>query len=164
MPHTKHSWRLGSESRAAQPTGRVLLCFSVAVLTHWPKATYGGRVCFISNITVLHRGNSVRNGSRSRSRDPASWLAPRGFLSILSSPTQDHLSSGDTTPSGLGPAHINHWSRKDSQSCPQINMMEAMNQLRFPLGSRFVSSWQHQFILLHGITGYWWILEKGQPL
>lgn len=59
-------------------------------------------------------------------------LAHHGLLTLLSYKMQDHQPRDGMTHNGLGPPHQSLTEKNASPSFLQLNLMEAISELRFP--------------------------------
>lgn len=90
----------------------VLVCFPVAVIRHWQRATWGGKGLFpFTNHTPS--------------------LAPS--IGCLMDIAQAHLTREGAAQSGLSPATSISSHETDLKTYPRPNLMEASFQLRFPI-------------------------------
>lgn len=101
----------------------------------WQKATWEGRVCFMSYFSVNRHWETSGQVVRSRHRNhglrgmllthfPMTWLV------CSLTPLWGHPSRGGTTHGGLGPSHQSFINQANS-SLPLGNLMETLSQLKF---------------------------------
>lgn len=92
---------------------------------------------FIAQIVLYHRGSQTKNFSRPGMwsqglmrrpwRGAAHWLAPRGFLSLLSSIIQNHLTRIVPLTMTRTLSYQLFTKKMPSQVSPQANLMEALS-------------------------------------
>lgn len=81
-------------------------------------------------MTKSMKGNQGRTLEAEAAEGCTYWLVPHTLLSLLSYRHQDHLPRGRALSSVLGSPAVIINQENAQQACPQVNVIEAVSQLR----------------------------------
>lgn len=149
---------------------RQCLCWvSIAVRRPGPNRTSGGKVYFVLYFESNQGGNSSTVGTwkqklkQGPQRTAAFWIAPSGFLCLLSYKLQNDLTClprAGTMCSGLGPLKSIVYEENTLQNCLQTIWLETFSQLSFlfPDNSSCVNVAKKNLTRTQDNTMYLWLV------